>query len=170
MLIGMRGSGKSTVGRLVAEHLKMRLIEMDELIMRRLGMSIADSVAKGGWQGFRDAEAALCREVAAMDNTVNATGGGVVLRAENVRELRRNGRLFWLRIDLDTIIERIANDPARPSLTGKPFREDMAQVLAERDPVYRGAADFIIEADGRTPEAIADEIIEIWRRESGGQG
>lgn len=165
VLIGMRGSGKTTVGKLLAERLGKRFVEMDELIAQKLGMSIPEIVSRYGWQRFRKVEAEVCREVARFDNTVNATGGGVVIKTENVLELQKSGRLIWLKASLDAILERIGEDSSRPSLTGKPLREDMETVLAERAPIYQLAADFAVETDGKTPDAVAGEILEYWREQ-----
>ncbi len=163
VLIGMRGSGKTAVGKLLAEKLGKRFIEMDEIIVRKMGMSIPEIVSKHGWDKFREVEAELCREVAQLDDVVNATGGGVVTRQENIRELRKKGKLVWLDVSLDTLLKRIGDDPNRPSLTGKSQREDMEAVLKERRPIYEQAADYIIDTEGRTPKEIAGAIIELWK-------
>ena len=163
VLIGMRGSGKTVVGRLLAQRLGKRFIEMDELIVQKMGMSIPEIVSKYGWNKFRDVEEDICREVAQLDNVVIATGGGAVTRPGNIRELKKKGRLVWLDVSLDTLLERIGDDPNRPSLTGKSQREDMEAVLAERRPIYEQSADYIIDTEGRTPEEIAGAIIELWK-------
>ncbi len=165
VLIGMRGSGKTMVGKLLAERLGKQFVEMDELIVRKAGMSIPAIVEKYGWDKFRDIEEGVTREVAVLDNAVNATGGGVVIRGNNVKELRRKGKLVWLEVSLDTLLERIGDDPSRPSLTGRSRRDDMEVVLLERSPIYEKAADFAIDTDGKKPEAVADEIIGCMRKE-----
>ena len=164
VLIGMRGSGKTAVGKLLARKLGKRFIEMDELIVQKMGMSIPEIVSKYGWNKFRNVEEEICREAAQLDNVVIATGGGVVTRQENIRELKKKGKLVWLDVSLDTLLERIGDDPNRPSLTGKSQREDMETVLAERRPIYEQAADYIIDTEGRTPKEIAGAIIELWKR------
>lgn len=161
VLIGMRGSGKTTVGKILAEKLGRGFVEMDELVVRRAGMSIPEIVKKQGWPGFRDIESAVCREVAALDNIVNATGGGVITREENIAALRKNGKLIWLQISLEKILERIGEDPSRPSLTGRSTRDDMAAVLAERTPIYRRAADHAVLTDNKTAEEVAAEILKL---------
>jgi shikimate kinase len=102
--------------------------------------------------------------VAKLDNVVNATGGGVVTNEENIRALKQKGKLVWLKVSLDTLLQRIGDDPSRPSLTGKPLREDMAAVLAERTPVYERAADFIIDTDGKMSEEIVESITQIMKK------
>jgi len=162
----MRGSGKTAVGRILAEKLNKRFIEMDELIVQKMGLSIPDIVEKYGWDKFREVEEEIARQVAEMDNVVNATGGGVVTRESNIKELKKKGRLVWLKVSLDTLLSRIGDDPSRPSLTGKSRREDMATVLMDRASMYERAADFIVDTEGKTPAEVADEIIGLIRGKS----
>ena len=164
-LIGMRGSGKTVVGKLLAERLGKQFVEMDELIVRKARMSIPEIVERYGWDKFRDIEEEVTREVAVLDNVVNATGGGVVTRENNVKELRKTGKLAWLEVSLDTLLRRIGDDPSRPSLTGKSRRDDMEIVLTERSPIYQQAADFSVDTEGKKPEAIAEEIIDRMQKE-----
>ena len=162
VLIGMRGSGKTIVGELLAQRLDKQFIEMDELIVQRLGLSIPEIVEKYGWEKFREVEEEITREVAELDNVVNATGGGVVTREKNIQELKKKGKLVWLKVSLDTLLRRIGNGQFRPSLTGRPQREDMETVLAERSPIYERVADFVIDTEGKTPEEIAEAIIKLY--------
>jgi len=162
VLIGMRGSGKTTIGKLLAKRLGKQFIEMDELIVQRLGQTIPEIVNRYGWQKFRDAEAEITREVSRLDNVVNATGGGVVTREENIRELKKKGKLVWLKANTDTLLRRIGNDQSRPSLTGKSQREDMEAVLAERSPIYQRVADFIVDTEGKMPEEVAEAIAKLY--------
>ena len=162
VLIGMRGSGKTAVGKLLAEKLGKQFIEMDELIVQRMGLSIPEIVEGHGWEKFRDVEEEITREVAKLDNVVNATGGGVVTREKNIWELKQKGKLFWLKASLDTLLKRIGNAHSRPSLTGRSRREDMEVVLAERSPIYERVADFIIDVEGKSPEEVAEAIIKMY--------
>ena len=160
VLIGMRGSGKTAVGKVLAQRLGRELIEMDELITQKAGLSIPEIVAKHGWEGFRDLEAEITAEVAERDNIVNATGGGVVTREQNIAKLKQNGMLVWLTADVDTLLNRIGDDEGRPLLKGKTRREDMEITLAERQPLYQKAADITIDTEGKTPEAVAETIVD----------
>lgn len=162
VLIGLRGSGKTTVGKLLAKRLGKQFIEMDELIVQRLGQSIPEIVNRYGWQKFRDTEEEITREVARLDNVVNATGGGVVTREENVRELKKKGKLVWLKANTDTLLRRIGNGKSRPSLTGKSKREDMETVLSERSPIYERVTDFIVDTEGKMPEEVAEAIAKMY--------
>jgi len=165
VLIGLRGSGKTTIGKVVAKRLGKQFIEMDELIVQRLGLSIPEIVNRYGWQKFRNMEAEVTREVARLDNVVNATGGGVVTREENVRELKKKGKLVWLKANTDTLLRRIGNGQSRPSLTGKPQQKDMEVVLAERSPIYERVADFIIDTEGKMPEEVAEAIVKLYTKQ-----
>jgi shikimate dehydrogenase len=158
VLIGMRGSGKTAVGRILAQKLGRELIEMDELIAQKAGLSIPEIVARHGWERFRDLEEEIVAKLSKRDNIVNATGGGVVIREQNVSRLKQNGLLVWLTANVDTLLQRIGEDESRPLLKGKTRREDMEITLAERQPLYRKAADIAIDTEGKTPEAIAETI------------
>lgn len=158
VLIGMRGSGKTAVGRILAQRLGRELIEMDKLIVDKAGLSISKIVAKHGWEGFRDLEEEITAEVARRDNIVIATGGGVVVREQNVTKLKQNGIVVWLTASVDTLLNRIGEDDSRPLLVGKNQREDIEITLAERQPLYQKAADITIDTENRTPEAVADII------------
>lgn len=158
VLIGYRGTGKSTVATLLGECLGRPVARLDEEIARRAGRSIPEIVAEKGWEHFRDLEsAALATAIAGADAIIDA-GGGAVLRPENAALLAKNGFCIWLKADVETIAARIGGDANRPSLTGKGLVEEIAEVLAAREPLYRAAADLVLSTDGRTPEEIAAAI------------
>jgi shikimate dehydrogenase len=159
VLIGMRGAGKTAVGKILAQRLGRELIEMDELITEKAGLSIPQIVKKHGWARFRDLEAEITAEVAKRDNIINATGGGVVTREQNIAKLKQNGLVVWLTASVDTLLERIGDDESRPLLKGKSRREDMEITLAERQPLYQKAADITIDTEDKTPEAVAELIV-----------
>jgi len=168
VLIGMRGSGKTTVGAILAGRLHRELIPMDALIVYELGMTVPEIVEKHGWPRFREVETQVAKEVARLKGTINATGGGVVLNPENVNALRETGIVFWLDVPVDTLLRRIGEDPNRPSLTGRGSRrEDMQATFAEREPLYRAAAHHVVSTDGRAQEQVADEIVRILRERHG---
>ena len=162
VLIGMRGSGKTTVGRILAQKLGRELIEMDELISRRAGLSIPEIVARYGWTKFRDIEEEITSEVAGRDNIINAAGGGVVTREKNIQKLKRNGLLVWLQASVDTLVNRIGEDSERPPLVeGRTQRGDMEMTLNERKPLYQKAADLVVDTENKTPEEVADLVINL---------
>jgi len=165
VLIGYRGTGKSVVGELLAMQLDMPLMGMDAQIVKKAGMPIPDIVEKSGWPGFRDIESEVARELAGLDNIIIDTGGGIIERPENIEALKINSRIFWLRASEDAIVSRIQEGTQRPALTaGKTFTEEVAEVLEQRIPKYKSAAQFEIDTDALTPEQVAERIIQIWRK------
>jgi shikimate kinase len=167
VLIGYRGTGKSHVGRLVAEKLSFPYISVDKAIVLRAGMSISEIVSQFSWQGFRDRESLEVREISVWDSIVIDTGGGVVERPENIEALRENGCLIWLKASVPTIVSRIEGGSDRPPLTdGKSFTEEVAEVLERRFPLYSNAAMHEIDTDGLAPEEIADQIVMLWQKRS----
>jgi shikimate kinase len=163
VLIGYRGTGKTAVARKVAETTGRELVNMDALIVERVGCSVPEYVQAKGWDDFRDRESEVARDVGARDGLVVDTGGGVVLRQENIEALWERGVVFWLTASVATIQQRIEMDDQRPSLTGsKSFVEEVAEVLAIREPIYRAAADHIIGTDDRTVDDVADEVCRLF--------
>ena len=159
VLIGMRGSGKTTVGKILAQKLGRKFVEMDELIARKAGLSIAEIVEKHGWEKFRDMEEEITNEVAERDNIINAAGGGVVTREQNMQELKKNGILVWLRAGVETLVSRVGEDSQRPLLVGKTPREDLEMTLNERTPLYQKAAGLVVDTENKTPEEVAEAVM-----------
>ena len=167
VLIGYRGTGKSVVGELLSARLRMQCVGMDAEIVKRAGMSIPEIVEKHGWQKFRDIESEEARELSGFDNIVIDTGGGVIERPENIEALKTNSRIFWLKASVDRIVSRIQGGTERPALTaGKTFTEEVTEVLEQRIPKYKNAAQYEIDTDELTPEQVADRIIKIWKEDS----
>jgi shikimate kinase len=164
VLIGLRGSGKTTVGRILAQRLGREFIEMDELIARRAGMTIPQIVKKYGWERFRELEEEVTGQVAKLDNIINASGGGVVTSQKNIAKLKRKGVLVWLQASVDTLVKRIGEDSQRPPLAGgRTLREDMEITLKERKVLYRQAADLEVNTEDKTPEEVAEAIINLLK-------
>jgi shikimate kinase len=163
ILIGYRGTGKSTVGKVLAKRLDRELISTDKEIVKRAGRSIPMIVQEKGWEYFRDLESDVCRDLAGRDNLVIDTGGGAILRQGNVEALKRNGTLFWLTASVDTIAGRIGGDTQRPSLTGaKSFVEEIEEVLRERTPKYQAAADHVLSTEGQSIQQLATIILGLF--------
>lgn len=165
VLIGYRGTGKSSVACLVGRLLERPVVSLDEEIVRRAGKPIPEIVQAMGWLGFRDLESAVCRECASLSGRILDCGGGVVEREENARILGASGRVFWLVAAVDTIVHRIAGGTDRPALTtGQSFLEEVAEVLARRTPLYSAMAQHHVVTDGRSVEAVAAEIAQLWHK------
>lgn len=160
VLIGYRGTGKSTVARLVGERQGWHVVSTDAEIIAKAQLSIPEIVSQFGWEHFRSLESDVCRTVAEKDRLVIDTGGGAILKQDNVTALKANGVMVWLTAEVPTIIKRIGGDDQRPSLTGKKtFTEEIEVVLQERRPKYEAAADHVIPTDADSPEHIADVIV-----------
>jgi shikimate kinase len=161
VLIGYRGTGKSTVGKMVAARLGRQMVSTDKEIVRRAGSPIPEIVAAHGWEYFRDLESAVCQDLAGRDNLVIDTGGGAILRQQNVDVFKQSGLLIWLTASVETIAARIGGDTQRPSLTGtKSHVEEIRDVLSERMPKYQAAADMTLATDGRSIEELATAILQ----------
>jgi len=162
VLIGYRGTGKSAVGRLLADRLDLAFYDADELVEKRCGQSIQEMVAAKGWEFFREREKDCIRELSGIDAAVIATGGGAVLDPENVGLLKHKGRLIWLDADAQTVIARMQedtnNEQRRPSLTGSEPADETVAVMAARAPFYREAADICVDTSGKSLDEIVDEI------------
>jgi shikimate kinase len=164
VLIGYRGTGKSEVGTIVADRLKMTCVGMDAEIVRRAGISIPEIVEKFGWARFRDMETEVAVDFSARDHLIIDTGGGVIERPENIAALQKNGIIFWLKATVDVIVSRIADDTQRPALVeGKTFTEEIAEVLERRISKYENAAQFEIDTDHLTPDQVAEQIVSMWQ-------
>jgi len=162
VLIGYRGTGKSTVGKILAERLGWELVSTDAEIIRRARLSVPDIVQRFGWDHFRDLESEVCRDLAGKEGLIIDSGGGAILRQQNVDYLKKNGVLIWLTATVRTIADRIGGDTQRPSLTGtKSFTEEVEEVLRERQPKYKAAANHMIETDGRSVTEVVEAILAL---------
>ena len=160
VLIGYRGTGKSTVAGLIANALGWSVVSTDKEIIRRANLSIPSIVQQFGWDHFRSIETEVCQSLAPKDHVVVDTGGGVITKSENLQALKPNAQVFWLTASVPTIMGRIKEDTQRPSLTeGKTFVQEIEEVLEQRTPLYQSAADFTIGTDHRSAREIAEEIL-----------
>ncbi len=157
-LVGYRGTGKSTVARLLAHHLGRPWVDADDLIEARAGMSIRQVFETEGEIGFRRRESAVLEELCRLRGHIIATGGGVVLSSANRARLKGAGRVIWLTADAQTIRHRLEKDRTtgerRPALTVGGLAE-IKELLRAREPLYRAVADLTVDTCGRTPEEIA---------------
>ena len=159
-LIGFMGSGKSTVASCLAKKYGMEIVEMDQVIVEREGMSISDIFAHKGETYFRDVESQLLTEIQAKQDRVISCGGGVVIREQNVKEMKKCGKVVLLNAKPETILERVKDDKNRPLLQGKKDVSFIGDMMEQRRPKYEKAADFIIETDGKGAEEICKEIFD----------
>jgi len=162
ILMGYRCTGKTSAGRSLAGLLGVPFCDTDEMVERQTGHTIPRIVAEGGWSAFREAETAVIRELAGIDRSVIALGGGAVLDARNVERLKANGFFVWLFADAATIAARMeidaANGSERPSLTGEPSACEMKAIMAEREPLYRRLADLVVDTTAIEAARVAEAI------------
>lgn len=159
VLIGFMGVGKSRIAAYFQKKFKMKVIEMDELIEEREGMSISDIFKVHGEEYFRDLETALLIELQAQTNLVISCGGGTPLRERNVQEMRKKGVVIWLTAKPETIFERVKDNHARPLLEKNKTPEAIGELLKQREEKYKIAADYVIATDERYDYEICEEIL-----------
>lgn len=165
ILIGYRGVGKSTIAseivKTLSEERKITKISLDEKLAEKIG-NLQAFIKENGWDAFRDQETLLLKNLELSDQSyVIDCGGGIVEREENISLLKKLGKVFYIKAEVETIQERLQTTHARLSLSGKQsFFEEIKNVLERRDPLYIKAADFIIESDSLSIDECAKEIIE----------
>jgi shikimate kinase len=153
------GSGKSSVGRELAARMRLPRYDTDEMIAARYGLSIAEIFAQHGEQAFRDAETEALSQVPDRQ-LILVTGGGVILREDNVARLQLFGRIVHLTADADTLFERASRRTTRPLLQTENPRETLSAMLRVRLPLYAQVADFTIDTSKLRHEEVAEEIME----------
>ena len=165
-LVGPRGTGKTTIGRILAERLGWPFLDADVELEGRVGRSIAALFADEGEPSFRDREERMLAELIGRGPSVLATGGGVVLRPSNRQRLRAFGLVAWLRAEPEVLATRMLADPrglaGRPALTAAGTLAEIAAVAEARAPLYREVADLVIDTGGRTPSEVADAVLDAW--------
>lgn len=144
-LIGLMGSGKTTVGRALAKKLDKRFYDADHEIEARTGASVALIFEIEGEAVFRQREAEVIRDLCALDDIVLATGGGAVLDADSRRLLAQHGTVIYLRASVNSILQRTSHDKSRPLLQTADPRRRIEELSRQRDPLYQGIADIVID-------------------------
>src|ERR1700751_2186315 len=163
-LIGMMGAGKSSVGRCLNRRTGMALRDTDEIVASNFRMSVAEIFAEHGEKKFREAETEALRRVRTEEQTIIITGGGIVLRKENVEILRRQAVIVWLDGDEETLFARASRKRNRPLLQTKNRRKTFSQILAARRPLYANIANIRVDTSVLTDEEIAVAILAKLRR------
>lgn len=164
-LIGPMGAGKSTIGRLLAAELHLPFCDTDKAIEDRCGADIPWIFDVEGEDGFRARESSMLAELSEDSGLVLATGGGIILLAENRKMLRSRGFVVYLRASVDQQTARTAKDKNRPLLKlGEP-REVLEELMLVRDPLYTEVADMLIDTDSRSPKDVAKDIAKKLREE-----
>ena len=164
VLVGIRGSGKTTVGRLTARRCQAPFLDTDDLVEQALGLTIPTIFARFGETGFRQAEQQVVEGLEGKkEPSVVATGGGVVLNETNRAVLRRSGLVVWLDLPPEIAAARIAGS-GRPSLTGRPISAELLDIAERRRPLYEALAHVRLEAS-EPASVLAAKLARIWTKE-----
>ncbi|MDD5240664.1 MAG: shikimate kinase AroK [Sulfuricella sp.] len=163
-LVGLMGAGKTTIGKLIAKHLDKIFFDSDHEIEKRTGVNIPLIFELEGEAGFRAREAAIIKELSEQKNIVLATGGGAVLNPQNRDSLRHNGTVIYLRARVEDLWRRTRHDKNRPLLqTADPLAK-LKELFAQRDPLYRGIADIVVDSGEQSAHALVGQIEEHLKR------
>jgi len=170
ILTGYRATGKSSIGKILADQLGFGFIDTDQAIEKRQGETITEMVGRGGWDLFRRKEEDMLLELARSKNKVIATGGGSVMHEKAWAKLRKNALVVWFTADIKTICQRLAadsdTDDQRPALTEMGTMDEIAMVLNERRPLYEKSSDITVNTEGKTPEEVAEFIVAELKKEN----
>jgi shikimate kinase len=158
ILIGFMGSGKSSIGRLLARLLGGRFVDTDQLIIKSAGCEIAEIFARDGEEHFRELETAALESLRGKIGLVIATGGGIVLRPENLKVLRELGFVVWLTASEDVIFARVSRNRKRPLLHTPNPRQTVSDLLTARKPLYEAAAQFTLDSSNLEHQTVAKRI------------
>lgn len=164
ILIGFMGAGKSSVSASLNEKLGLEVVEMDQEIVEREGMSIADIFAIHGEEYFRNLETDLLIEMQSKSNVVVSCGGGAAMRERNIIEMKKNGKVILLTAEPETIYERVKDSTERPLLNGNMNVEYIADLMDKRREKYEAAADIVIYTDKKTVEEISIELLDKFSK------
>jgi shikimate kinase len=159
VLIGMMGAGKSSVGRCLQRRAGLQRIDLDETVALQFGMSITEIFKKYGEDKFRNAETRALQTLAPTRSAIVVTGGGIVLRPQNVDLLKQLGTVVWLTADEKTLFERASRRNNRPLLQKENPRDVFSELIGKRRPLYAAAADFEVNTSAKTHDQVAEEIL-----------
>ena len=163
-LIGYRCTGKTTVGKSIAEIINWSFVDADSMLVEEYGKHIKDIVDTEGWEAFRRRERSMLKQICTKNGQVVATGGGVVLDADNVRTMQDSGIIIGLGATAETTRKRLLQDintaNFRPALTDKGLVEEIEDMLSKRNPCYKNASDFFIQTDGIPVAEITQTIMQ----------
>jgi len=162
ILIGYRASGKTTVGKLLAVLLKNHFYDSDSVVEEIVGAPVKNIIAHHGWEYFRKKEAEAIQLLSTKGDSVIAAGGGAILSAENVKLVKQMGVIVWLNAPIKDIINRLTedaqNDATRPQFTTDDLAKETVDIFAERLPLYKKTADFMVDTVGKSAPQIAETI------------
>jgi shikimate kinase len=162
-LVGPMGAGKTTIGKLLADELRLEFVDVDREIESRSGVDIPWIFDREGEAGFRIRETAALKELSQLDGVLISTGGGAVISAENRQIMMSTGTVIYLHTSVDEQVRRTSRDRKRPLLQNDDPRRVLSELMAIREPLYREIADVILDTDSRSPKLVAQDLIEQLR-------
>lgn len=165
-LVGMMGSGKTVTSKALASKLEKKCVDLDAVIEEKMGFSIADAFKEHGEDYFRDQEVVALKEVASQGNVVVATGGGVILRPENIDQMKATGKIIYLETEFVTLWNRVKTNTERPLLKGEAPQDKLEKILAEREGIYQAISHFSVKTDGLSAEQVAEDILKVLHEEN----
>lgn len=162
-LIGMMGSGKSATGKTLASFMDYDFADLDEEIEKKERKTIPEIFAKSGEAFFRDVESSVLKSFSLKKGFVFATGGGIILREENIRCMRETGKIILLKASAETLWQRLRYSKDRPLLNKPDPFGALKQILDDREAIYQNACDISVSTDGRIVEDVARDIVKLLR-------
>lgn len=167
VFIGYMFSGKSTIGKALANELSYEFIDTDQVISEETDLTIAEIFEKKGEAYFRELETKTIKNLSKnLQNTILSTGGGLSVREENIKYLKEIGTIIYLKVSKETVLERLNKDIERPLLAEENPEDKIDKMLKVRSPIYEQVADFTIDTDNKSVERITNEIktlLSLWR-------
>ncbi|MBI4739272.1 shikimate kinase [Candidatus Woesearchaeota archaeon] len=165
VLVGFRGTGKTTVGKALAKKIGMGFVDADDFIERRYGFMITELFERKGESLFRMMESDVISELSKMNSYVIAAGGGAILKYKNIKNLKRHGVMILLEADCDAVYKRIRKDDKtatrRPRLTNHDLYDEIKELMDFRAPYYHRAADFTVNTTSKPVDSVVEEIVRI---------
>jgi len=160
-IIGSMGSGKTSIGKILAKNNNLSFLDTDHEIIRSCGYSIPDIFEKFGEEHFRGLETEQLRKMNAIENHVISTGGGIILRDDNERLMKDLGIIIFLDININSQIDRVKNRKNRPLLNNKSLKDNLLSLKKIRDPIYKKISNYIIDVSGKERDQVINEIQKI---------
>lgn len=164
VLVGMMGTGKSTVARLLGQKLSISVLDTDQVIEKEAQMAVSEIFKERSESYFRKLESDVLKRVSPKSKLVLSTGGGIVLAEHNREYLKKIGLVVWLRASVDTILQRVRHDDSRPLLDKTQLEETIRMLCESRESYYKDVARLSVDVDGKTPFQIADQIVSYYNR------
>ena len=160
-IIGSMGSGKTSIGKMLAKENNLSFLDTDHEIIRSCGYSIPDIFKEFGEEHFRNLETEQLRKMKALENHVISTGGGIILKNDNKKLMKDLGIIIFLDINISSQVDRVKNRKNRPLLNDKNLKDNLLSLKKTRDPIYKKISNYIIDVSGKERDQIINEIQKI---------